>query len=415
MRGGSAGRALVRGEGVVQVHVDPVGDDVEVARAEVRLQRRDARLRDGDQAVGARHRAAHVGEEVLVAPVAALEVRVEGAHVDRGARGAQRPEAQHRRGEALGVHHVHVAQGARHGGLEADAHADPGDRPVGDHRHRDAHPQRAVAVDRQVLGVDGAGPGLHAEGGEAGEHGHLVAAGDHLAAEVVDVLRHAAEHRVGVLGDHRDPHGAPPVRRCHGRGYDPLKPGRDREGDQHHAGAAHPVEPPVVCRGDHGEQHADRPQEREPAPGRGAEHPEEGEGEQERVADVHGRHGGELVAEGLEPRQRPAQLERGLGGVLEADPGEARRGQREDPVAQHRDAVGHPEPVAEHRVVLAPAEPHEQEHHREARRVGQRVDPGGGELDRPDRLHPVVDVGLDEQADRLLDVDHVAARGAAPR
>ena len=79
---GRPGRARLAGrEGPVEVGVDPVGDDLEVLLGEVGPQRGDAGLGDRDQPVGARQRAAHVGEEVAVAPVAALEVGVEGAHV----------------------------------------------------------------------------------------------------------------------------------------------------------------------------------------------------------------------------------------------------------------------------------------------------------------------------------------------
>ena len=49
----------------------------------------------------------HVGEQVAVARVAALEVGVERADVDRPARHAHGPEADARVGHALGVDDVH--------------------------------------------------------------------------------------------------------------------------------------------------------------------------------------------------------------------------------------------------------------------------------------------------------------------
>ena len=128
MRGGPSGRALRGGQGAVEVGVDPVGDDLEVLLGEVGPHRGDAGLRDRDQAVGAGQRAPHVGQEVAVAPVAALEVGVEGAHVHRGQGGAQRVQGERGHREALGVHHVHALQRAGHADLQA--------------RHPDAAPAR---------------------------------------------------------------------------------------------------------------------------------------------------------------------------------------------------------------------------------------------------------------------------------
>ena len=231
--------------------------------AEVGPHRGDAGLRDRDQAVGALHRAADVGEQVLVAPVAALEVGVEGAHVDRGRgrRAATRGRASGRRAPGRARRPCPAAP-SRSRRLRPRSRRSRG-RPSRC-RRSGPRPRSGRSGSRAARGSRRRSPGrarFMPERREAGDDGDLVAAGRQLAAEVVDVLGHAPEDRVGVLGDHRDPHGRLRRRSAQGRGRERAQGRHDRSASRTAAAPPTAVEPPVVGGGHDHEQHPRRPQE----------------------------------------------------------------------------------------------------------------------------------------------------------
>ncbi len=126
-------------------------------------------------------------------------------------------------------------------------------------------------------------------------------------------------------------------------------------------------------------------------------------------ADVHGRHGGDGVEEGIVgvaeqcvvpcDRRRPVEAE-----LTE----EAGRRNRIEPVGQHREAHGGDDRVA-HEAVAAPVEEEDHDQGQDAAlEVHVRVAPAR-QLRRPRVvLGPGLHVGLDQGPDRVLERDQVA-------